>query len=357
MRPKSLILIIIAIGCGLIAATAISQVIDQRSRPDGAAVKTNDIFVTIVDIPIGEPLTPQMIKLEPWPTDKIPVGSISKLKEIEGRRPKQPLFAGEPILHRKLIGQDGMGGAAEKIPKGFRVCSVKVTMDSAASGLILPGDRVDVLVYLESGNGITTPMTKTILTDVIVFAVNARIDRDVEGDGTMTQAKTVSLLVKPDQVERLALAAQLGKLTLSLRRADDDMDTASEGASLEDLHSSEKVGFSTDGASEESSDGDDSLLGLLDSMKTPGSQIVSPPMAPLTTMEIYSPDGVSTYTWDDPNKLPRELSSGDVGVFGAGGPNPGQAVGYPGEDSAQPDPNEDDFETDDGEFESDDGDL
>jgi pilus assembly protein CpaB len=350
MRPKSLILIIIAVGCGLIAATGISQVIDRRSQSSSGTVKTNDIFVTLVDIPIGKPLTPQMIKLEPWPTDRIPVGAITRLEDIEGRRPKQPLYAGEPILHRKLIDKDGLGGAAEKIPKGFRVCSVKVTMDSAASGLILPGDRVDVLVFLKKGQGISQPMTKTILTDVIVFAVNERIDRDVEGDGSVIQAKTVSLLVKPDQAEKLALAEELGHLTLSLRRADDDTDMESEGASLEDLHTQEQVGFSTDRNSSEPAP-QDSLLGLLDSMKTPSQAVVAAPAVPMTTMEIYSPDGVSTYTWDDPNRLPRELSGSDVGSFGGMGPAAGPAVGIPTDDAPQPEPE------DDGELELDDGDL
>jgi Flp pilus assembly protein CpaB len=98
---------------------------------------------------------------------------------------------------------------------------------------------VDVLVFLGSGNGITSPMTKTILTDVTVFAVNEHINREVQGDGTTIQARTVSVLVKPEQVERLMLATELGKLQLSLRRADDDVPADSTGASLADLHITE----------------------------------------------------------------------------------------------------------------------
>ena len=107
------------------------------------------------DIPLGQILTPQMVKLEEWPQDKIPEGAVRTLEEIEGRRPLTRLYPGEPILMAKLIDANKFYGASEKIPKGFRVASVKVTMDSSASGLVNPGDRVDVLVFLRQGRGVS----------------------------------------------------------------------------------------------------------------------------------------------------------------------------------------------------------
>ncbi len=303
MRPKSILLIVIAMGCGLIASIGISQVMDRKSG--GGSVETSEIFVTMVDIAIGEPLTQQMIKLEEWPKDKVPEGAITKLADIEGRRPKQPLYAGEPILHRKLIDQSGAGGASEKIPKGYRVTSVKVTMDSAASGLLLPGDRVDVIVYLRQGGGILVPMTRTILTDVTVFAVNEQITRETDADSNTINAKTVSLLVKPDQVERLMLATELGKLRLSLRRADDETQTPAGGASMDDLYTPERVRKPTDSGT------DDSLMNLVQGMKNRGA---GPPQGEiLHTLEIHTPDGVSRFTWDDPANLPRELAASGIG--------------------------------------------
>ena len=320
MRPKSVVLIVIAMGCGLIASIGISQVIERRGQSSTGSIETSEIFVTLVDIPIGEPLTAQMIKLEAWPMDKLPEGAITTLDDIEGRRPKQPLFAGEPVLYRKLIDQNGLGGASEKIPKGYRVMSVRVTMDSAASGLILPGDRVDVLVYLREGKGVPAPITRTILTDATVFAVNEHINREVEDDGGAIQAKTVSLLLKPDQVERLMLATELGKLRLSLRRADDATETVSNGASLEDLH---LTASAQDGGGEEPTipvtqdPSQDSLLGLLNSMKNQDIPAQTTTFGSIMhTMEIHTPEGISRYTWDDPSKLPRELASGDTGLAG-----------------------------------------
>ena len=79
-------------------------------------------------------------------------------------------------------------------------------------------------------------------------------------------------------------------------------------------------------------------------MNTPAPEPAVPAMGPLTTMEIYSPDGVNTYTWDDKTKLPRELSNSDVGPLGQLGLDPG-SIEFPEEDMAQPE--DDDFDTDD----------
>ena len=96
---------------------------------------------------------------------------------IVGKRAAHKLFAGEQIVSGKLMGSDGKAGGAGKIPSGFRVVSVRVDAVTGASGLILPNDRVDVLVYLasNSNHGISESSTKTILQDVRVFAVDTAV--------------------------------------------------------------------------------------------------------------------------------------------------------------------------------------
>src|SRR5690606_17677339 len=114
--------------------------------------------------------------------DKVPDGAVRTLEQLEGRRPLTRLYPGEPILAAKLIDANKFYGASDKIPKGFRVASVKVTMDSSASGLINPGDSVDVLVFLRRGRGVSITSTRTILKNVTVFAVNDRFQRDPEDE-------------------------------------------------------------------------------------------------------------------------------------------------------------------------------
>ena len=138
----------------------------------GPVGETVPVFVATKDINFADTLTADMLKQEPWPKDKIPQGALSKIEEIEGRRARQKLFAGEPILENKLLGKGASAqGASAVIPLGYRVVAVKVD-NVSGSGLILPGDRVDVLVYLvgNSQRDVVETSTRTVLQDVKVFA-------------------------------------------------------------------------------------------------------------------------------------------------------------------------------------------
>ena len=99
-----------------------------------------------------------MLKLEQWPSGKIPPGAVAKIEDIEGRRRATRLYANEPILENKLLGRGAAEqGASGSIPKGYRPVSVKVDLVSGGSNLILPGDRVDVMVHLVKDPAATFP--------------------------------------------------------------------------------------------------------------------------------------------------------------------------------------------------------
>ena len=129
-------------------------------------------------------------------------------------------YAGEPILAPKLVNE--IEGPAIKIPDGHRVCSLKVQMDTAVSGLVNPGDRVDIFGYFKEGRGIPKTGTREILKNVRVFAVNDQTAQETDQEGRTIVAKTVSVLVKQDQVAKLMLATELGTLRLALRRPNEE---------------------------------------------------------------------------------------------------------------------------------------
>jgi pilus assembly protein CpaB len=229
MRPKSLALLLLALGCGLVASIGITQMMRRNGEPTGPTGQTQSIFVAMTDIGLGDLLNSQVLKLEQWPKDKVPVGAFSRIEDIEGRRARTKLYAGEPILENKLLGKGASEqGATALIPKGYRVVPVKVDLVSGGSSLILPGDRVDVMVHLikDPGREITETVTRTILQDIKVFAVNdmVNLEKDVEG-GKSIVAKTISLLVTPEQAAKLMLASQLGVVNLVMRSSEDDQQT------------------------------------------------------------------------------------------------------------------------------------
>lgn len=244
MRAKSLLLLTLALGCGLIASIGITQVMAKRAATVPAAT-TNmaTIFVALEDIPTGDPITAQVIKLEQWPKDKVPPGALTRLEDVENRRPKTKIYKGAPILENQLLPKGANQGATAQIPKGYRVVAVKVDDVSGSASLIRPGDRVDVLAHFQRnvGKGIDVTKTQTILEDIKVFAVNDVYDLDAAGNEKKLSAKTISLLVTPAQGEKLTLAAEMGKIRLVMRSFEDDGQGGGRGAVPEDLFGSSEA--------------------------------------------------------------------------------------------------------------------
>ena len=230
MRPKSLMLLALALGCGLIASIGISQVMDRKG---GAAVETEPIYVASADINVGDAITSEMVKIEDWPKSKIPPGAVREFEELEGQRPKSKVFSGSPILEQML---GGAGLASRTIPIGMRAISVKLGQNAVGAELLTPGDRVDVQLTVEPNkkHGIFQSMTKVILSNVRVWAIDQTIDRSTE-DNDKRIAKIVSLIVTLEQADKLDLAQKLGKIRLTLRHPDDMSESKSSGVTVSDL--------------------------------------------------------------------------------------------------------------------------
>ncbi len=298
MRPKSMVLILIALGCGLIASIGISQVMERKAG-DNASVKMSPIYVAVMDISAGEELTSQKIKFEEWPVDKIPEGAVTSPEQLDGKSPVQPLYDGEPLLLAKLADRDSLTGTAQRIRPGYRVMSVNVDAASAVAGLVMPGDHVDVMVFTKGSNS-GGDRAEAILQDIEVFAVNDQIHRDTDSEGRKIEARTVSLLVTPDQAETLMLFTNTGLMSLSLRHPDEK-----EVASTEPKSANQ-------GAA--SIDALKALLPPFAASSSPPNATAEPPVVdntPEFTMEVIEggSGNVRSYNWDSRDSLPRELST------------------------------------------------
>ena len=236
MRTKSLVLLILALGCGLVASIGISQIIEQNKSGQQPATETQAILVAMKPIAGQEQIKAENVKLEQWPKNLVPKGALSKLEEVEGHRVKYNITPGEPILQTKLVGDQDQR-ATTVVPPGYRLKAVHADAVSAVGNLIQPGDRVDVLVYLRSTNGgQQAATTTTILQDIKVFAVNDQWRAGEAGGTDPIPVKNVSLLLTPEQVEKLTLASELGKVSLVLRSPDDKLKSdVGEGTTSKDL--------------------------------------------------------------------------------------------------------------------------
>ncbi len=283
MRSKSLVLLVLALGCGLVAAIGINQVMAKRGQ-QGAPTETMAIYVAMKDIPSRETLKIEDLKLEDWPKDKVPKGAVTKPEQITERSAKTKFYTGEPILETKLFSPDDPAlGAARQIPPGFQVVSLKVDDVAGISKLVLPGDNVDVQVFIRRNPslGANETMTATVLQSAKVFAVNEIFDGDQSGsneEGTIA-AKTVSLVVQPDEAKRVMLAAELGKIRLTLRGPDDKTEAENTIVSIPDL-----LNFGTSKKPTEDKGG--GLLSLLSNEPAPTAEPQPAPAANLWTMLV-----------------------------------------------------------------------
>jgi pilus assembly protein CpaB len=310
---KSLILIFIALGCGLVVSIGVSQVMNRDGG--GAGLEMEQILVALSDIDIGTKLDAQNVKLEDWPKAKIPEGAIRRLDDVKDKFANVRFFKGEPLNVNKV--SDTLSNIANKVPEGYRAMPVKVDEDTVMRA-ISPGDRVDVMVFLRrNGQDIVETGAFTILKNVRVFAVNATTERASDAKGETTSFKTISLLVKPDHARELAVAAQVGKIMLTLRRPDESDEAAGEEATplSEILTGHSKLG--SDARANASTPTQTSGFTQLLEQATSQPQLTATVAAPPAwTLEIISPNERKRYEWSDLKSLPTETVVGTPGTGG-----------------------------------------
>jgi len=179
---------------------------------------TRPVVVAAFPIALGTPLKAADLQIKQWPEDLVPDSSFQDVNEVIGRVMKTEVIAGEPILVTKLAPTGSGGGVPGLIPSGMRAFTVAVNVVSGVGGFILPRTRVDVLATVSPNGMKNGTTTKTILQNVEVLAVDQTFNKNSDDPVVV---KSVTLVVSPDEAEKLALASNEGKLQLVLRNGTD----------------------------------------------------------------------------------------------------------------------------------------
>ena len=210
--------LIVALVIGLVAARYVY--VQLRSARQAEAVKpvpTGQIVVAATRLQLGERLTRPHLREISWPESARPAGSFARIADCLDRAVITPVVENEPILEEKLAPKDAGGGLSVAVPEGMRALSVRVDDVVSVAGFVLPGSMVDVIVTGPMTNGSST--TRTLLQDLRVLAVGQKVEQDRQGK---PQTYTVvTLLVTPDEAEKLTLASTEGRIHLSLRNTID----------------------------------------------------------------------------------------------------------------------------------------
>jgi pilus assembly protein CpaB len=216
MKTKTLILMVVAVACGLGASYMTSRLLAERNKDSQKEEEKVKILVARKSIPQGT-----FIKNpEDWFVEKEftvgeePKKAVRSFDEIKDRVLSKPLSAEQWVIADDLLRKDQVGF---QLPKGMRAVAIKVNVDTVVAGFVQPNSRVDVINTVRQGE--KESYSQTILQNMLVLAIDTIDSRDLEKKAIISS--TVTLAVNPDEAQALALAQTMGELRLSLRPQDD----------------------------------------------------------------------------------------------------------------------------------------
>lgn len=185
----------------------------------GGRPKTKRIIAAAATLQPGTPITAENLTEINWPETVRLEGLIEKKDDAVGHVLMYGVAANQPVLRRDLAASTSLGLAA-KIPDGMRATAVKTNEITNVAGFIFPGSHVDVLVTLKpENNNAASTETRTVLQNVQVLSTGTRMDPDP--NGKPENVNVVTLLVTPEQSEKLALAQTQGTIHFALRNGAD----------------------------------------------------------------------------------------------------------------------------------------
>jgi pilus assembly protein CpaB len=216
MRSRIFAVLAVAILAGGGLAYGTYNMVNNQAPAASAPTETMPVVVASANLQLGAELKPGDLTVMAFPKGKAPEGTFTTPAEIVGRGLIVPIVKNEPILAAKLASKEAGSGLPPVIPEGMRAVSVRVDEVVGVAGYVLPGNRVDVLATANPSDRRADVTTKVILSNVQVLTAGTRMEQDLE-NAKAVQVTVVTLLVFPEQSERLALASTEGKIQLALR--------------------------------------------------------------------------------------------------------------------------------------------
>jgi len=210
-RTRLLFIGFVALLLGAFVAFVVYKNLQSRSGANNEPGV--DVVLATNDVQVGAKLGDRDIRLARVPASVAAPNAYHSTSTIVGRGVILPIQKGEFILPSKLAAENAGSGLPSLIPPGMRAVSVRVNEVVAVAGFVVPGTRVDVLL---TGNPVgAESQTTTVLENVAVIAAGQKLERNAAGEPQSTPV--ITLLVSPDDAQRLTLASSQGHIQLALR--------------------------------------------------------------------------------------------------------------------------------------------
>jgi pilus assembly protein CpaB len=228
-RIRIFVVLVLAVTVGGTLAFATYNYVQRAPATRTVSIPTKPVVVAAADLDVGADLSRNDVRLIDWPANAVPAGAISNPDEVIGRGLILPVIQNEPILPMKLASKEAGAGLPPAIPPGLRAVSVRVNEVIGVAGYVLPGTHVDVVATVNPSQQQGDITSKVILTNVMVLAAGTKIERGDSDKNKPMPVSVVTLLVDPDESERLTLASTEGKIQLALRNPLDKATPATRG--------------------------------------------------------------------------------------------------------------------------------
>lgn len=203
-----------------------------RNKAESAVV---EVVVAGQDISFGQVIEAQNLTTIKWPVDAVPKGTFQEYgpllpgRDQPPRRAKRAISQGELILANKVSDFGEKVTIVQTLKPNHRAMALKVTAATAVGGFVTPGDFVDIVLTQGGGDQLRAV---TIMQNIRVVGVDQVAN---EQSDQAVIARTVTVEVTPEQGQVLALAQQAGKLSLTLRNLEGNVDEPLESTRLSDV--------------------------------------------------------------------------------------------------------------------------
>ena len=191
-----------------------------------SAPEMRGVLVAAKDLSTGEFVQADSLRWQDWPDVQVPdtylLRGAATEADMIGAVLRRHVGAGEPLAAASVVRPGERGFLAAVLEPGMRAISVPVDDAASNAGLVFPGDRIDVilthLLEIQGDPGGPRRVSETVLRDVRVIAMGRSLKSEAAGGDALTApARTATLETSPAEAEKVALANELGKLSLSLR--------------------------------------------------------------------------------------------------------------------------------------------
>lgn len=232
MDKKKLVLLVVALlvatGTAFVARSMFTGAAAPQAEAVPAEPKGPKVLVAQRALPVGTIITADAVAFQAWPEELVKdayfLEGAADTTKLLGTVVRFPITAGQPVTQGSLVSPGDSGFLAAALGPGMRAVTIPVSAKTGVGGFVFPGDRVDLVLTQEiKGDDDALRTAETILRNLRVLATDQTTESEVvDGKTVVHDFRTVTLEVTPRIAEKVAVAQEIGELSLSLRSIADN---------------------------------------------------------------------------------------------------------------------------------------